>query len=122
MTLYLLSVPHDSATEPTMTSMDPAELEAALAAVGALNADLEAVGALRFNGGLQPPSTATTIDGSEGEPTRSAGPFVEAPEYLGGFWVIEADDEAAAIAWGTRAATALRGRIEVRAFQEVPDA
>ncbi|MFE7404905.1 YciI family protein [Isoptericola sp. NPDC057559] len=122
MTLYLLSVPHDSATEPTMTSMDPAELEVALAAVGALNADLEAAGALRFAGGLHPPSTATTIDGAVDTPTRTPGPFVEAAEYLGGLWVIEADDEDAALEWGTRAARALRGRIEVRAFQDVPEA
>jgi len=122
MTLYLLSVPHDSATEPTMTTMDPAELEATLAAVGAFNADLQAAGALRFAGGLHPPSTATTIDGSDGEPTRAPGPFVEAPEYLGGLWVIEADGEAAAVAWGTRAAQALQGRVEVRAFQDVPEA
>ena len=32
MTQYLLSMPHDSAEEPTMETMDPAELEAALAA------------------------------------------------------------------------------------------
>ncbi|MFB7797071.1 YciI family protein [Isoptericola sp. NPDC056134] len=120
MTLYLLSVPHDSESEPTMATMDPAELEATLAAVGAFNESLEAADALRCAGGLHPPSTATTIDGS-GEPaTVSPGPFVEAPEYLGGLWVIEAADDAAAIAWGTLAAEALGGRVEVRAFQDVP--
>lgn len=120
MTLYLLSVPHDSESEPTMATMDPAELEAALAAVGAFNESLEAADALRFAGGLHPPSTATTIDGSGEAATVSPGPFVEAPEYLGGLWVIEAADDAAAIAWGTLAAEALGGRVEVRAFQDVP--
>ncbi|MEL7977916.1 YciI family protein [Isoptericola sp. F-RaC21] len=119
MTLYLLSVPHDSETEPTMATMDPAELEATLAAVGAFNATLEESGALRFAGGLHPPSTATTIDGAPDVPTVTPGPFVEAPEYLGGLWVIEAPDDDAAIAWGTRAAEALGGRVEVRAFQDV---
>ena len=48
------------------------------------------------------------------------GPFVEAPEYVGGFWVIEAADQDAALQWATQASKALGGRIEVRAFQE-PD-
>jgi len=122
MTLYLLSVPHDSETEPTMATMDAAELEATLAAVGAFNATLEAAGALRFAGGLHPPSSATTIDGAPDVPTTTPGPFVEAPEYLGGMWVIEVDDEEAALEWGTRAAQALGGRVEVCAFQDVPDA
>jgi hypothetical protein len=122
MTLYLLSVPHDSVTEPTMTSMDPAELEAVFAAVGAFNEALTAAGALRFAGGLHPPSTARTIDASGGTTGVEPGPFVEAPEYLGGLWVIEADDEEAALVWGTRAAEALQGRVEVRAFQDAPGA
>ena len=42
---FFLTVPHDSAEEPTMASMDPAELEAALAAVEEFNADLR-----RFRG------------------------------------------------------------------------
>ena len=50
------------------------------------------------------------------------GPFVEAPEYVGGFWVIEAADEDAAVLWATKASKALGGRIEVRAFQDLPDA
>ena len=50
------------------------------------------------------------------------GPFVEAPEYVGGFWVIEAADEDAAVVWATKVSTVLGGRIEVRAFQDPPDA
>jgi hypothetical protein len=50
------------------------------------------------------------------------GPFVEAPDYVGGFWVIEAADQDAAVRWATQASKALGGRIEVRAFQDPPDA
>jgi len=39
---------------------------------------------------------------------------------LGGLWVIEAPDRDAAVAWAAKASRALRSRIEVRAFQEVP--
>ena len=85
------TVPHDSAEEPTMASMDPAELEAALAAVEEFNSELHKSGAFRFAGGLHPPSSAKTVDATSGEPVVVDGPFVEAPEYVGGFWVIEAE-------------------------------
>ncbi|MFF1879402.1 YciI family protein [Leifsonia sp. NPDC058230] len=120
---YFLTMPHDSATEPTMASMkdlDPEELEALLGAVGELNSALEKAGALLFAGGLQPPSTAKTVDATT-EPTQVVyAPFVEASAYVGGFWVIEADDEAAAVRWATMASRATQSRIEVRALQEVP--
>ena len=118
---FFLTVPHDSADEPTMESMDPAQLEATLAAVEKFNADLNESGAFRFAGGLHPPSSAKTVDASHGEPEVVDGPFVDAPEYVGGFWVIEAADEDAAVQWATQASKALGGRIEVRAFQDPTD-
>ena len=125
MTQYFLTVPHDSAEEPTMESMqefDPAEFAAVIAAVDAFNAELKESGAFVFAGGLNPPSTAKTVDASSGEPRVLDEPFVEAPSYVGGFWVIEAADDAAAVEWTTKAALALQGRIEVRALQEAPEA
>ena len=118
---FFLTMPHDSAEEPTMASMDPAELEAVLAAVEEFNTDLQESGAFRFAGGLHPPSSAKTSM----PPRRARGgrrPFVDAPEYVGGFWVIEAADQDAAVRWATQASKALGGRIEVRAFQDPPDA
>ena len=123
MTQYFLTVPHDSAAEPTMESMqefDPAELEAVFAAVGDFNAALTDAGAFVFAGGLNPPSTAKTVDATSGEPRVLDEPFVRADSYVGGFWLIEAANDDEAVAWATRAATALGGRIEVRALQEPP--
>ncbi len=120
MTQYLLSMPHDSAEEPTMATMDPAELEAALAAAGAFMEELSASGALVFAGGLHPPSTAVTVDNTGGELALADEPYTRAPEYLGGLWVVEAPDREAAVAWAAKASQALGARIEVRAFQEVP--
>ena len=120
MTQYLLSMPHDSAEEPTMASMDPAELEAALAAAGAFLEELGASGALVFAGGLHPPSTAVTVDHTGDDLALADGPYTQAPEYLGGFWVVEAPDQEAAVAWAAKASKALGARIEVRAFQEIP--
>ena len=41
---------------------------------------------------------------------------------VGGFWVVEAADQDAAVRWATQASKALGGRIEVRAFQDRQDA
>ena len=103
-----------------MASMDPAELETAMAAAGAFMEELTASGALVFAGGLHPPSTAVTVEHTDGGLVLADEPFTRAPEYLGGFWVIEAPDRDAAVAWAAKASKALGGRIEVRAFQEVP--
>ena len=125
MTQYFLTVPHDTATEPTMASMqefDPAELAAVMAAVDEFNTALKDSGAFLFAGGLNPPSTAKTVDVSSGETRVLDEPFVEAPAYVGGFWVIDAADEATAVEWATRASAALQCRIEVRSIQEAPEA
>lgn len=122
MTQYFLSLPHDSAAEPTMAAMDPAELQEVFAAVDAFNNDLRQQGAWVFAGGLNPPSTATTVDDTGDAPVLVDGPFVEAKEYLGGFWIIEAENDEAAIEWTKKASRALQSRVEVRALQERPDA
>ncbi|CAN7467766.1 YciI family protein [Microbacterium maritypicum] len=124
MTQYFLTIPHDSAEEPTMESMqefDPAELAAMMAAVDTFNTDLNAAGAFITAGGLQPPSTAVTVDATGTEPTRTPGPFVQATEYVGGFWIIDAPDQDKALAWAEQASAALGSRIEVRALQEEPE-
>ncbi|GAB2477573.1 YciI family protein [Promicromonospora xylanilytica] len=123
MTQYFLTMPHDAAEEPTMESMkemDPAELEAVFAAVGAFNTALTESGAWVTAGGLHPPSTAITVDATGAEPKRVPGPFVDAPEYVGGFWIIDVADQETALGWAERASAALQSRIEVRALQEEP--
>jgi hypothetical protein len=120
MTQFLLSVPHDSDEEPTMETMDPAELEAAMAATGAIIEELQSTGAFVFAGGLMPPSSAITVDNTGGSLSTTNGPFVEAPQYLGGFWVIDVADQETAVDWAARASKALGSRIEVRAFQVPP--
>ena len=117
---FFITVPHDSATEPTMESMveeDPIASEQFFAEVAAFNADLEASGAFKFAGGLYPPSTAKTVDPTSGEIVVRDEPFVVADSYVGGFWVIEVADEAAALEITKRAAKVLGGRLEVRALK-----
>lgn len=123
MPQYFLTIPHDTADEPSMESMaamDPAELEAMMAAVDRFNTGLQEAGAFVYAGGLQPPSTAITVDVTDDPATRTPGPFVEAAEYVGGFWIIAAADEEAALTWAEQCSAAVQSRIEVRALQEAP--
>ena len=120
MTQYFLTLPHDSAEEPTMESMDPAALQEVFAAVEGFDTRLKDDGAWVFAGGLHPPSAATTVDATGDTPILTDGPYVEAKEYLGGFWIIEAPDLDAAIEYAKLGSKALQGRIEVRPFQEPP--
>ncbi|MEO6790526.1 MAG: YciI family protein [Ornithinibacter sp.] len=114
MTQYLMSVWHheDDAT--------PAEEETQemYAAVGAYNERLQERGAWVFAGGLHAPSTATVVDGTGTDVVMTDGPYTEAKEQMGGFWVIQAPDLDAALALAAEGSAACRGRVEVRPFQE----
>jgi hypothetical protein len=66
---------------------------------------------------LHPTTTATTItvkDGKGGDVLLTDGPFAEAKEVLGGFYLIEAADLDEAVAWAVRIPAAWRGKVEVR--------
>ena len=86
--------------------------------VDAVNAELQASGAWVFAGGLHPPATATVVRISDGEVLTTDGPFAEAKEQLGGFWVIKAADLDEALAWAAKATLACRAPVEVRPFQD----
>ena len=68
---------------------------------------------------LEGPDTATTVRVDDGETLLSDGPFVDAKEYLGGLYLIEAEnlDAATAIAQKIPAAR-LGGAVEVRPINE----
>jgi hypothetical protein len=119
MTQYLITVPHDTEESPTMENMDPAEIQPILDAVDAFNEKLRAEGAWVFAGGLEPPSATTGVDNTGDAAIVTDGPFTESKEYLGGFWVIEAADLDAALAWAKEGSKACAGRVEVRPFQDV---
>ncbi|HLS33290.1 MAG TPA: YciI family protein [Brevibacterium sp.] len=124
MTQYFLTIPHDSAEEPTMESMnemDPAELAAMIAAVDTFNTELKESGAFVHAGGLQPPSTATVVDATGERPERTSGPIAHATEYVGGFWIIEAAGHEEAFTWAEQCSAALGSKIEVRALQDEPE-
>jgi hypothetical protein len=68
---------------------------------------------------LQPGETATTVRVDNGEALLSDGPFVDAKEYLGGFYLFEADNLDAATALAARVPAArMGGAVEVRPIVE----
>ncbi|WP_244457137.1 YciI family protein [Roseomonas fluvialis] len=64
--------------------------------------------------GLQGPHTATTLRLRDGRRQVQDGPFPDAKEQLGGYFVIEVPDLDAALDWAARAPCALTGSVEVR--------
>ena len=118
MTQYLLSVHMVEGEEP-YASED--EMQAAFEAVDKFNQTLQADGAWVFAGGLQPADIATVVDATGDEVITTDGPFAEAKEHVGGFWVIEAPDLDAALKWAAEGSSACQGPVEVRPFQGEPE-
>ena len=63
---------------------------------------------------LQPISTATTVQVTDGKSRVLNGPYVDSKEQLAGYYLIEAADLDAALAWAARCPTASHGTVEVR--------
>lgn len=118
MPQYMLSVMFD---ESAALPADD-EMQQIFKDVDAVNQQIRDAGAWVFGGGLHPSSTATVVRVKDGDVLTTDGPYAESKEVLGGFWVISADDLDAALAWAGKATVACRGPIEVRPFQDEPEA
>ena len=115
---YMLSV--FMTEDPASFSED--DMQQMFKDVDVVNAELQAAGAWVFGGGLEPADTATVVSNATGEVLTTDGPFAEAKEQVGGFWVIKAKDLDEALGWAKKATVACRGAIEVRPFQDEPEA
>lgn len=118
MTQYLLSVHIDETDEMPA----PDVLEKMYNDVEAVNQQIRDAGAWVFGGGLHPSSTATVVKVSGDNVVTTDGPYAETKEQLGGFWIIEAADLDAALAWADKATRACKAPVEVRPFQDEPAA
>ena len=118
MTQYLLAVHSvEGEAEPPSEAMEQAYRQ-----VDDLNKEIKSSGVWVFAGGLHPPGSASVVRVQDGDVITTDGPFAETKEQLGGFWVIEAADLDAALAWAAKASAACMAPVEVRPFQEEPDA
>ena len=85
------------------------------------NKALQKAGVLLALDGLLPPSTGARISFKGGRATVTDGPFPEAKEVIGGYWIIQARSRSEAIEWGKRAPMSDNEFIEVRQIQEMRD-
>jgi hypothetical protein len=90
--------------------------EAEQAAIDVFNEQLVAEGHWVFAGGLGSPSTATVIDGRDGQPVFTDGPYLESKEHVIGFWIIEAADLDVALRLAAAGSKSCNRRVELRPF------
>ena len=85
------------------------------------NEELQKAGVLLALDGLHPPSMGARISFEGGKPKVTDGPFAEAKEVLGGYWMIQVKSKEEAIQWASRAPMGPNEIIEVRQVQEMSD-
>lgn len=111
MPQFLVAIHHPADYEPFSDGPE------VFHAVDALNEEMSAAGAIVFMGGLHSPRKAKTVRRqADGQSQLTDGPFIEAKEYVGGFWVLQARDMDAAMEWASKASAACRRPVEVRQF------
>jgi hypothetical protein len=92
------------------------------AAMMKYNEELQKAGALLALDGLQPPSAGATITfGADGRATVVDGPFAEAKEVIGGYWIIQAKTKEEAVEWAKRVPAYPGQTIELRQIFDVAD-
>lgn len=107
MAQYLLSVLTDAADLAT---------EAEMAAIDVFNERLRADGHWVFAGGLASPDSSTVVDGRDGEPVFTDGPYVESKEHVIGFWIIDAPHLDVALRLAASGSKHCNRRVELRPF------
>ena len=93
----------------------------AVAAMMRYNKSLQQAGVLLALDGLHPPSMGARITFSGGTPTVTDGPFSEAKDVFGGYWMIQVKSRAEAIEWASRCPASDTEIIEVRQVEEFED-
>jgi len=85
------------------------------------NESLKRAGILLALDGLHPPSVGARVSFDGGRPKVTDGPFSEAKEVLGGYWLIQVKSKEEAIEWASRCPAQDGDIIEVRRVQEFSD-
>src|ERR1700732_1715792 len=79
---------------------------------------LQKAGVLLALDGLHPPSMGARVTFSRGKPKVTDGPFAEAKEVLGGYWMIQVKSKEEAVEWASRCPASDSDVIEVRQVHE----
>jgi hypothetical protein len=117
MRFMMLMIPkgYESAEAGTLPSAD------AVAAMMKYNEELQKAGVLLSLEGLHPPAMGARVSFPGGKAKVTDGPFAEAREVLGGFWMINVASREEAIRWASRCPAAENETIEVRQVMEMSD-
>lgn len=119
MRFMMLMIPggYGDAGPGAVAELDPEAVEAMMG----YNRELEEAGVLLDLNGLHPPSTGARVSFEGGEPRVTDGPFAEAKEVVGGYWILEVGSKEEAVAWAKRCPASENEVIEVRRIQEMED-
>lgn len=93
----------------------------AVARMMKFNEELAKAGALIALDGLHPSSKGARVAFTGGKPRVTDGPFTEAKEVIGGYWIIEAKSKEEAVGWARRCPAEDGDVIEVRQVFELAD-
>ncbi len=117
MRFMMLVIPkgYETAEPGTMPEAD------AVAKMMKYNEELQKAGVLLALDGLHPASMGARVSFEGGKPKVTDGPFAEAKEVLGGYWMIDVKSKEEAIQWASRAPMSANEIIEVRQVQEMAD-
>jgi hypothetical protein len=113
----MLMIPKGYEQAAPGTTPDPG----AVAAMMKYNESLQKAGILLALDGLHPPSMGARVSFAGGKPKVTDGPFAEAKEVFGGYWMIQVKSKAEAIEWASRCPASANEVIEVRQVQELSD-
>jgi hypothetical protein len=117
MRFMMLMIPKGYESAPAGTMPD-AE---GVAAMMRYNESLQQAGVLLALDGLHPPAMGARVSFEGGRPRVTDGPFAEAKEVLGGYWMIDVGSREEAIEWATRCPAGPNEIIEIRQVQEMSD-
>ena len=117
MRFMMLMIPLGYETAPPTVQLDPERM----AAMMRYNEALKEAGVLITLDGLHPPSMGARVSFAGGKPVVTDGPFTEAKEVLGGYWMIDVKSREEAIGWAKRCPASGNEIIEIRQVQELSD-
>lgn len=117
MSQYMLAVySSDEPREP----MSPEDMQRGWAMIEAVETELRAANALVFSGRMLEPALAKVVQPRRRMGNTTDGPYAETKEHLGGFYILEAADPEAALAWAQKVTDAIDTPIEVRPLMADP--
>ena len=117
MRFMMLMIPLGYESASPDVQLDPERV----AAMMRYNEALRDAGVLITLDGLHPPSMGARVSFATGKPIVTDGPFTEAKEVLGGYWMIEVASREEAIALAKKCPAAPNEIIEIRQVQEMSD-